>query len=441
MGALHRRDITHPSLYLIQGDRLRCQAQRGYWQVLDGIPVSAGVIGRTVRSGTTVVVEDAAADPEFLAAAPNLVHEVCVPIRRDGVVVGALNVESTRSPADDLVGRVEEAAAIFAERLRELGGVPEETVGQRVARLVVRIAQLETETDIVVDGAAAASQLTAIPTAAIALADNGAVAITHARGPLADALTRMSSDDLATLTDWVSAGSSLYSTGTANSELGVHRRLHTAGIASLLIVPLNALGGRLGILLLASDESTGIDTRFVSGMEILGTQIAAGLRTARAVTELRDRSMRDPLTGLGHHTTFHDALEDELESDDGRHVAVLIIDVDEFKQVNDHHGHLHGDELLRRLSAVLADALRTDDLLYRIGGDEFATAIRVASHDEAAAIARRLISAAHHDELSTVSVGVALAEPGMSAETLLKRADEAMYRAKESGGDDFRTAD
>ena len=113
-----------PSVYLLLGGRLRCQAARGYFQVVDGFPPGTGVIGRVVTSGRPVLV-DARTDPDFLAAVPGLQSEMCVPVLLDGVVVGAVNIES-RSVLDPTdLPALQQVAAGLAERLAALGGLPE----------------------------------------------------------------------------------------------------------------------------------------------------------------------------------------------------------------------------------------------------------------------------------------------------------------------------
>ncbi|MBA2731086.1 MAG: GAF domain-containing protein, partial [Euzebyaceae bacterium] len=115
-----------PSLYLERGGRLRCRAMRGYWQVQDGIPPSRGVIGATVRAGTTMLIRPQHSD-DYIEAAPNVASEVCVPLWDAGTVVGALNVEAEFDLSDEHVRTVEASAAAFATRLAELGGRPRES--------------------------------------------------------------------------------------------------------------------------------------------------------------------------------------------------------------------------------------------------------------------------------------------------------------------------
>lgn len=116
-----------PSLYLARGGRLRCLAVQGYTQVYDGMPPTAGVIGRTVTTGRTHELRGVTTHDGYLAAGFAVQDEICVPVRLDRVCVGALNAESHGALPADGVEVLQEAAATFAVRLDELGGAPMET--------------------------------------------------------------------------------------------------------------------------------------------------------------------------------------------------------------------------------------------------------------------------------------------------------------------------
>jgi diguanylate cyclase (GGDEF)-like protein len=152
----------------------------------------------------------------------------------------------------------------------------------------------------------------------------------------------------------------------------------------------------------------------------------------------------DALTGLPNRTVFQDQMAAMLdEGAQGQPFGVLCLDLDHFKEVNDTLGHPAGDELLRLVAARLHHGVRDHDLIARLGGDEFA--IIVASPDGgpalAAALATRLVESIGapydiqgHNIVIGVSIGIALSEPGISGADMLKRADVALYRAKEERG-------
>jgi diguanylate cyclase (GGDEF)-like protein/PAS domain S-box-containing protein len=158
-----------------------------------------------------------------------------------------------------------------------------------------------------------------------------------------------------------------------------------------------------------------------------------------AVRELRRQALHDPLTGLPNRTLFSDRLAvaaARQERAEGGSLAVLFLDLDDFKQVNDRHGHAAGDELLRVVADRFGAVLRQSDTLARLGGDEFAVICEETGAEEAQLVGRRLVGALeepvevggqrHH---VSVSVGIAVAPPADPQE-LLAKADAAMYAAK-----------
>ncbi|RKQ90641.1 diguanylate cyclase/phosphodiesterase [Solirubrobacter pauli] len=154
----------------------------------------------------------------------------------------------------------------------------------------------------------------------------------------------------------------------------------------------------------------------------------------------RTLALTDELTGLANRRAFHEALREELaELGDGR-LAVAMVDLDRFKDLNDTLGHHAGDQLLTKLAARLQDAVGNDGLVARLGGDEFALLLPNAGLARTADVGRRIGAALQTpfeiDSLEVVmdaSVGAALApDHGVEAASLLQRADVAMYQAKEA---------
>lgn len=161
--------------------------------------------------------------------------------------------------------------------------------------------------------------------------------------------------------------------------------------------------------------------------------------------ELQTRANHDPLTGLPNRASLIGKLEDivALRDPDKEPAAVLFLDLDNFKLINDSLGHAAGDELLIRIANRLRQVLRSDDVLGRLGGDEFLVLCNeVASEKEAMAVADRVLRAmgpsyplSARTVHATMSIGVALTRPGESAGDLLAAADTAAYEAKSIGRD------
>ncbi|GAA0954471.1 hypothetical protein GCM10009558_071810 [Virgisporangium aurantiacum] len=168
---------------------------------------------------------------------------------------------------------------------------------------------------------------------------------------------------------------------------------------------------------------------------------------ARDVTEARRyrddlayQATHDDLTGLLNRTLFASVADEALATDEPAGTVMVLVDLDDFKLINDRLGHAVGDALLRDVATRLRDGLRPQDTVARLGGDEFAVLLRDVVPDERMEIARRLmgeleqpVTAKGYDLLVRASVGVAPGTPGITAAELLRRADLAMYAAKNQG--------
>ena len=422
-----------PSVYLEQGGRLRCQAVRGYWQIYDGMPAGAGIIGRTFRTGETTEVGETAGHPDFLPSVPSVIAELGVPLRCGDRVVGVLNCESPTVLGDGARWEMDRCADLLARRIGELGG-PEARVApaQRLARAVARLAALQDPEDIVRETVRSALHVAGFESAMLALANgHGSLYAHHAEGPFAVAFSDLAADDLAAIGAWVTHGTSSYTVNEAAGRgFAGHEPLRSAGAASLVVLPLAAAGERLGILVLADRTQHRLSTEHVELLELLAFQAASGLRMAAAVLELRERAARDPLTGLGHHAAFYEALPALRETGP---CAVLIADLDGFKDLNDTRGHAAGDDALRAMAALMRSASPTGGRAFRIGGDEFALVFECGDRADAERVGWELRSKAPDRIGSTLSVGLALAEAGESDEAIVARADAALYEVKRQG--------
>jgi diguanylate cyclase (GGDEF)-like protein/PAS domain S-box-containing protein len=167
----------------------------------------------------------------------------------------------------------------------------------------------------------------------------------------------------------------------------------------------------------------------------------------RLEAELAHQAFHDGLTGLANKALFRDRLNHAVArmETSGLQLAVMFLDVDNFKTVNDSLGHSRGDLLLGMVSETLVSCMRNSDTVARLGGDEFAVLIEdLGDQSEAVQVAedilaalRRPVSLGSKDVVATVSIGIRFGTPGSTSEELLRDADLAMYMAKENGKDRY----
>ncbi len=209
------------------------------------------------------------------------------------------------------------------------------------------------------------------------------------------------------------------------------------------------MGSGIEISCRRADGSTFPADVSIAPMAIDGVNyVVASLRDEterrRSEEELLRRALHDPLTGLPNRVLFLDRLTQSLARAERDHqpMAVLYVDLDGFKAINDQWGHAAGDAVLRTVGRRLAAAVRPGDTVARFGGDEFLVLCeRLTSHEEAADVARRLLEAIGIPPRQAVDAGalsasVGIAVPGLglgSAAGLVDAADRAMYGAKRSG--------
>jgi diguanylate cyclase (GGDEF)-like protein len=215
------------------------------------------------------------------------------------------------------------------------------------------------------------------------------------------------------------------------------------GTRSLLAVPLLVGAEVVGVLTLQSERVAAWDDRALALLATIAQQAAIALESARR----HERATVDSLTGLYVRDHFFARLadEDERARRYGGGFALLMADLDGFKDINDRHGHLAGDRFLREIAETLRQQLRAADVACRFGGDEFCLLLPQTGADGArtiaerirSAIARRVVSFEGLALRSTVSIGFAVypEHDGGDLQRLLRKADEALYRAKRAGRD------
>ncbi len=221
--------------------------------------------------------------------------------------------------------------------------------------------------------------------------------------------------------------------------------LRSIGQRSLIMLPLVVRGRSIGIVELTSARSHAFGDRQIELAQLLVREAAVTFDNARLYDELRQQAYLDSLTGLANRARFHERVEHALARLRGRsplHAAVLYIDLDQFKLVNDRLGHTTGDHVLQVLAERIRSVIRPGDTPARLGGDEFAVLLEdVEDVDAASAVSERVLDAlavpVDLGDASPIvggSIGIAVSGQGVDAtDDLLRNADIAMYAAKGAG--------
>jgi diguanylate cyclase (GGDEF)-like protein len=371
----------------------------------------------------------------------------CLPIVVDGVVRGVLDILFGRSPGAADLAALRAAAADLSRHIAAADAAAPESSAMRMLRHVAGLSALQEPDAIARAALDAALDVTGLESAALLRRTTGGHLETLASiGMPAAALRTGAPDALDALAAGAGSGARVIgvprpaepqpdapASPPAEDTTPEARALAATGTDVLVAAGLVADGHDTGLMLVAGDLPAAPWHDLLPPLEALAATAANCVRAADHVAVMRERAATDPLTGLGHHATFHQSLAAAHRRPS---TAVAVCDVDGFKRVNDSFGHQKGDEVLKAVAAALGSALRRGDTLFRIGGDEFAALLAVAGPAEALEAGHRLRAAVEAAGLGvTVSVGVAVPREDEPDGAVVARADRALYRVKETGRD------
>lgn len=197
----------------------------------------------------------------------------------------------------------------------------------------------------------------------------------------------------------------------------------------------------LGVITFRGDEP--LEEEQLRQLEALICALVYPLRNALMYKRALDTALKDPVTGINNRAALNATIDREvnLSHRHGYALSVVMLDLDHFKRINDEHGHLAGDTVLRAVAGRITDCTRGSDMVFRYGGEEFTVVLSNTDIDGAALLADRIRKAIAATPIIidgfeiavTVSMGVSTLEAGDSAATLLNRADAALYDAKTAG--------
>ncbi len=350
----------------------------------------------------------------------------------DGTLEGflsiAVDLTERKHAARQLERRIAQQAAVAELGERALAGAPSEEL-ERIA-VQVLAAQLDVHAAVLLHHDPPAGLLRVAASVGLAPADVAAWTIPD-DAPRPSAIVRRSGEAIV-VDDW--AHDDRF--GTFEAPPGFDR-------GSSMLVAVRGRQAAIGVLIAHSLQPRSFGSDDLHFLQSLANVLSTAIERERVERAIRHQALHDRVTGLPNRTLLLDRLGHAIDLGRRRRrdVAVLFLDIDHFKVINDTLGHAAGDELLRQVAPRLRGAVRPSDTVARFGGDEFVLLCEDVDEHQAATIARRVLQAfappfvldGQEHYLST-SVGIALTRDcGNDPDALVRDADTAMYRAKERG--------
>jgi diguanylate cyclase (GGDEF)-like protein len=215
------------------------------------------------------------------------------------------------------------------------------------------------------------------------------------------------------------------------------------------VVPLICQNQVVGVLNLADKvEGNGFDCDDIALIELFGQLVGASIGNVKLFEKMQHQATVDGLTGLANHRTFYETLESELWRCRryGGQISLIMIDIDNLKEINDAYGHRAGDKVIRTIGRKIQECIRQIDTAARYGGDEFAVILPNTSLTDAVVAAKRMADNVGHspatwkkDQISlSVSIGLGQYDADADPEDVTSCSDKALYMAKQAGKNTIR---
>ena len=434
--------------------QLTVERIRGYGDRADAvlgmtIEQGEGLSGWAAERRQAVRVGDVKGDPRYLQGLREARSNLAVPLVVGNEVPGVINVESERPDAFTerhekllTVLGAQAALAILAGRARHR---LQERLSQldalyRISRLASRMRDLD-ET---------LRRILAI-TRRIAPEGQVAILLLEPEGHLRVRAAEGYKEGVEELTIPLGEGITGHCAATQETVVVDEVDRHPDYIRGVLdgrseiAVPLKVEGEIIGVLDVEATRPGAFGQEEERTLSVIAQQVAAVVHTVRLHQETRELATTDSLTGLHNRRHFIETLEDHVQRAlrYDEQLALLLLDCDELKQINDRFGHHWGDRALREIAGLLESTLRESDVTARLGGDEFALLLLDADAELAFRVTERLRSEIARVRLTTdggeeielsTSIGVTVfPADGRDARELLRKADDALYEAKRRG--------
>ena len=416
--------------------------------IQEGMPIEAGVIGRVARTGQAAFIRDVAQDPYFLDTGRGTVAEIAVPIRIRDTVVGVLNVEARAE--NELETLDFEILLVLANHIgialtnRQL--IAAERESRKAIEAIQLVSTIIAETldpdESLFRIASTLGEILGYPVVSLAILEGNHLKLKASYGYDPGDMPQEMNLETGVSGRVARTGTPVLIEDTRNVDDFVSLR---NDLVSEICVPIRCNGEIVGILNVEGTLANPLTERDFHLMTTFAEHAGVLLNNARQYAALSREATLDPMTGVPNLRYFQQELHEQadLARQDGRPLALAVIDLDNLKDINDSHGHLVGDQVLMETARRMTARLREQDLLARYAGDEFVAILPNTDEAQALSIAEHLLDGARCEPFTTesgldvalsLSIGVAVFPRDSDSSTdLLRAADLAMYAAKESG--------
>ena len=356
-------------------------------------------------------------------------------VRKDGSRLPVeMTVTALRSPAGEVTGYIGIAEDVSERRAAEGRLRDSEANLAAVARVLRGIQAGQDVRDAIVDGVLAAASADAV--FLFEPDGRGRLVTTRVRGTGVPMVTIDPETEVSAVATTFLTGERLFLADPHGHPLVSQRLLDTVDVRSLVWEPIRGSDSTAGVLVVAWKQRVAdlADSK-AAAVFLLADKASLAFEHDEMVQRLARLAATDPLTGLSNRRAWDERLSLEMSrsSRDGKPLTIALLDLDHFKAFNDTYGHQAGDELLAGFAAAAGSTLRDVDLFARWGGEEFVLALPGCDAGAAPDVLERVRRSLPHGQ--TCSLGYVQWDGKESIETLLARADTAMYEAKRRGRD------
>lgn len=411
------------------------------------LPLGTGITGSAAAQKRPLYVPDVSKDPRYVPNCAGTRSELAIPLMvRDGVV-GVLDCQSEN--LDHFDAETTDLLTLFSTQASmALQNAHLHWLERRRASQLEAINSIAQETTLVLELKELLSK--------VCVKIQKAFQVSHVSVLLKDELDLVLRAQSGSLTARVAEGERLpakagswgraLEAGKTRIENDVKARPEEVGLyletGSRMCIPLVSFGHTVGVLVLDSKEDNAFSATDIQPLESVADICATAIQNAHYVERVQQLAYLDGLTGIFNRRYFEMRIAEEMERarrfESG--MAVIMVDIDQFKHLNDEFGHLLGDEVLRQVSSIFHQQLRKIDVVCRYGGEEFAILLSQASSKDAVSVAeklRRLVESWQFPGVPravTISAGAAIfPDHGTTRDELVKAADAGLYAAKQAG--------